>query len=132
MLNSSSSILLTLGWGGRVEIDQAIAASDIVLFPSVYPEAFGIVGIEAMMRGKPVVGFDVGGVKDWLRHEETGLLVPVKDTQAFADAVIRLLDDDELRIRMGKRAREVALAEFSEEVHIRKLIQIYERALDAN
>lgn len=121
-----------LGWGGRVEIDQAIAASDIVLFPSVYPEAFGIVGIEAMMRGKPVVGFDVGGVKDWLRHEETGLLVPVKDTQAFADAVIRLLDDDELRIRMGKRAREIALAEFSEEVHIQKLIKIYEAALSCD
>ncbi|MDB4433033.1 glycosyltransferase family 4 protein [Akkermansiaceae bacterium] len=121
-----------LGWGGRVEIDQAIGASDIVLFPSVYPEAFGIVGIEAMMRGKPVVGFDVGGVKDWLRHGETGLLVPVKDTQGFADAVIRVLDDDVLRRRMGTRAREVALAEFSEEVHMKKLIQIYEQALDAS
>ena len=85
-----------------------------------------------MMRGKPVVGFDVGGVKDWLRHGETGLLVPVKDTQGFADAVIRVLDNDVLRRRMGTRAREVALAEFSEEVHMKKLIQIYEQALDAS
>lgn len=121
-----------LGWRGRVEIDQAIAVSDIVLFPSVYPEAFGIVGIEAMMRAKPVVGFDVGGVKDWLRHEETGLLVPVKDTQGFADAVTRILDDDALRLQMGKRAREIALAEFSEEVHMQKLIKIYEAALSVD
>ena len=120
------------GWADRDKVDYFMSKAALVCFPSIYPEAFGISGIEAMMRGKPVVGFNVGGVKDWLRHEETGLLVPVKDTQGFADAVIRVLDDDALRLRMGKRAREIALAEFSEEVHIEKLINIYEAALSVD
>jgi glycosyltransferase involved in cell wall biosynthesis len=120
------------GWSSSEQVVAYIERASLLLFPSIYPEAFGLSGIEALMRGKPVVGFDVGGVKDWLRHEETGLLVPVKDTQGFADAVIRVLDDEALRLRMGKRAREIALAEFSEEVHIEKLIQIYESTLDAS
>lgn len=120
------------GWADRETIDRVVSEATLVAFPSIYPEAFGISGIEAMMRGKPVVGFDVGGVSDWLRHGETGLLVPVKDTQGFADAVIRLLQDDDLRLQMGRRAREIALAEFSEEVHLRKLIRIYEDALSAD
>jgi len=120
------------GWVDSETVGQYIDQATLVAFPSIYPEAFGLSGIEAMMRGKPVVGFDVGGVSDWLRHEETGLLVPVKDTQGFADAVTRILEDDELRLQMGKRAREVALAEFSEEVHMQKLIKIYEAALSVD
>ena len=49
--------------------------SYVVLFPSIYPEAFGISGIEAMMRAKPVVAFNVGGVSTWLEHNKTGILV---------------------------------------------------------
>ncbi|MDC1198090.1 glycosyltransferase family 4 protein [Algibacter sp.] len=120
------------GWADRETIDRVVSEATVVAFPSIYPEAFGISGIEAMMRGKPVVGFDVGGVKDWLRHGETGLLVPVKDTQGFADAVSKLLQDDDLRHQMGRRAREIALAEFSEEVHMQKLIKIYEAALSVD
>lgn len=120
------------GWADSETVGRYVDEATMVAFPSIYPEAFGLSGIEAMMRGKPVVGFDVGGVKDWLRHEETGLLVPVKDTQGFADAVTRILGDDELRLRMGRRAREIALAEFSEEVHMQKLIKIYEAALSVD
>ena len=120
------------GWSSSEQVVAHTERASLLLFPSIYPEAFGLSGIEAMMRGKAAVGFDVGGVKDWLRHEETGLLVPVKDTQGFADAVTRILEDDELRLQMGKRAREIALAEFSEEVHIQKLIKIYEAALSVD
>jgi glycosyltransferase involved in cell wall biosynthesis len=120
------------GWVDSETVGQYIDQATLVAFPSIYPEAFGLSGIEAMMRGKPVVGFDVGGVKDWLRHGETGLLVPVKDTQGFADGVIRILDDDALRLQMGQRAREIALAEFSEEIHMQKLIKIYEDALSVD
>ena len=49
-------------------IDNYLSRASVVVFPSIYPESFGIVGIEAMMRGRPVVGFDVGGVKDWLKN----------------------------------------------------------------
>jgi len=117
------------GWADRKTVDQHINGAAVVAFPSIYPEAFGISGIEAMMRGKPVVGFDVGGVKDWLHHTVTGFLVNAKDTQGFADGLIRLLQDHELNQRFGRAAREIALREFSPEPHLDRLIEIYERAI---
>lgn len=118
-----------LGWGNKKMIDNHLSNSSVVAFPSVYPESFGIVGIEAMMRGRPVVGFDVGGVKDWLKNEENGFLVKNKNVEGFAEAIIKILENDELRNQMGNRAREIAKLKFSEEVHLNKLLNCYERAL---
>ena len=52
-----------MGWADKQMIDNYLSRASVVAFPSIYPESFGIVGIEATMRGRPVVGFDVGGVK---------------------------------------------------------------------
>ena len=119
-----------LGWADKQMIDNYLSRASVVAFPSIYPESFGIVGIEAMMRGRPVVGFDVGGVKDWLKNQETGFLVKAKDIRGFADAIIKILQNGKLRNQMGIRAREVALSKFSEEIHMSKLLKSYERALN--
>ena len=100
----------------------------MVAFPSIYPEAFGIVGIEAMMRGKPVVAFDTGGVRDWLTHNQTGLLVPVKDIRLFAESLIRLLGNSLEREEMGKTARKEALRKFHPHDHLEKITEIYQSA----
>ena len=119
-----------MGWADKQMIDNYLSRASILAFPSIYPESFGIVGIEAMMRGRPVVGFDVGGVKDWLKNQETGFLVKAKDIRGFADAIIKILQNGKLRNQMGIRAREVALSKFSEEIHMSKLLKSYERALN--
>ena len=75
------------GWADRAMIDDYLNRATVVAFPSIYPEAFGIAGIEAMMRGKPVVGFDVGGVSDWLETGVTEVLVPSKDVAGYANAL---------------------------------------------
>ncbi len=120
------------GWVDREKIDHYINRASVVAFPSIYPEAFGIVGIEAMMRSKPVVAFDVGGVKDWLENDKTGVLVTPRDTQGFADALIRLLKDPEVRKQMGKNGRDRAMEAFSPEGHIEKIMAIYADALRTN
>jgi glycosyltransferase involved in cell wall biosynthesis len=117
------------GWKDRDFINDALARSYMLLFPSIYPEAFGISGIEAMMHGKPVVGFDVGGVSTWLTNEVTGFLVPVGDSAKFVEHVQRLLDDGDLKQRMGEKAREIAMKDFSPEQHISKLLDVYKSSI---
>ncbi len=118
-----------IGWGNKNLINDYILKSTVVAFPSIYPETFGIVGIEAMIRGRPVVAFDVGGVKDWLKNNESGLLVKVKDTEGFANSIIKILEDKALAKQMGKRAREIAKLQFSEKIHLKKLVESYKNAL---
>ncbi len=117
------------GWKSPEQVAEIMAKSYLVLFPSIYPEAFGIVGIEAMMKAKPVVGFDVGGVSSWLENEETGILVKVKDVTGFQNAVQSLLQDSEQYHEMASQARKSAYRKFIPMVHIKKLLSTYKGAI---
>jgi len=117
------------GWCDRIKTGDVLNSACVMAFPSIYPEAFGISGIEAMMRGLPVVGFDVGGVSDWLKDGKTGFLVEPKDFVTFSDRLVQLLEDEELRKTMGKNSRINAEKYFSPEAHFSNLIQIYESCL---
>lgn len=68
--------------------------------------------IEAMATGRPVISTNVSGIPEVVRHGETGLIVPQKDSEALADAINRLLSDDRLRHEMGKRAQQLVSQEF--------------------
>ncbi len=85
----------------------AYASADLFAFPSD-TETFGNVVVEAMASGLPVVGVDRGGVRDTIRSGETGFRVPPGDVEAFAQALLTLVREDSLRIRMGARARSDA------------------------
>jgi glycosyltransferase involved in cell wall biosynthesis len=113
------------GWLKKEDIDKAIEESYIVIFPSIYPEAFGIAGIEAMMHGKPVVGFNVGGVSTWLKNEVTGFLIEAGDINMMREKTELLLNDREGYDRMSRNARIEALKKFVPSVHINKLMEIY-------
>jgi glycosyltransferase involved in cell wall biosynthesis len=84
----------------------------VFVAPSRY-ESFGLVYLEAMRWGKPVVGCRTGGVPEVVRDGETGLLVPPGDPAALEAALARLLDDAELRARLGTAARAAVEGEFS-------------------
>jgi glycosyltransferase involved in cell wall biosynthesis len=120
------------GWASRETIDHFLSKASLVAFPSIYPEAFGITGIEAMMRGKAVVAYDVGGIGDWLSHRKTGILVAAKNIDQLSAGMTELLDDAEKRTQYGKDARKAALEKFGPESHIEKLIALYECALEEN
>ncbi len=97
------------------------ASAAIVAFPSMWPEPFGLSGIEAMRAARPVVGFDTGGVSDWLEHERTGLLVPWGDREALTGALARLIAEPELARHLGKTGLEVATDRFSFEGYTGRL-----------
>ena len=88
------------------------SAADLYVWPAIN-EAYGMALLEAQAAGLPVVAGDTGGVGDIVRHGETGLLVPVGDASAFAEAVMSMLGDEDRLRDMGGRAAEVAEREHS-------------------
>lgn len=109
------------GWLGAAAMETLYARADIVAFPSIWDEPFGLVGIEAMAHRTPVVAFEGGGISEWLKAGETGLAVPRRDTQALAQALDLLAEEPELRAKMGAAGRERVDQLFRQETHIRAL-----------
>ena len=83
------------------------AASDVVALPSL-KEATSIAGLEAMASARPLVGTNVGGIPQIVKDGDSGILVPAKDPEKLADAIVRLLDNDSARAAIGERARQRA------------------------
>ncbi len=108
------------GWiDGRAQADL-LARTDVLAVPSLWPEPFGLVGIEAGMRGVPAIAFDVGGITEWLRDGVNGCLVPLSPAplDAFAAALLACLALPAARfdeLRAG--ARQVA-ARFTVAAHV--------------
>jgi glycosyltransferase involved in cell wall biosynthesis len=73
------------------QIDRAIDAARAVAVPSLWPEPFGMVGIEAQARGRPAVAYAVGGIPEWIAG--AGIAVPRGDEHALAEAIVEVLDD---------------------------------------
>jgi len=118
------------GWLSGDELGRAYARAQVVAFSSTWPEPFGLVGIEAMAAGKPVVAFDGGGVRQWLDHERTGFAVPQGDFAGFAKRIDQLMGDEMLRAVMGATARATAKIRFSPDAHMRSLLGIYNEVLN--
>ena len=103
----------------------ALTACDVLTFPSRWQEPFGLSGAEAAACGKPVVAFDVGGVREWLEDGVNGFLVPEKDTAAMAVKLDQLAGDPALRTRLGEAGRVLVGERFAPRRfldHIRRLI----------
>ena len=102
--------------------------SDVFVLPSIQ-EGQGIVLLEAQASGKPVVGFDIGGVREAVQNGETGLLVKGEESDAFADSLIKLLDDRDLRQRMGVNGRKFVVENFTWDISAQKMLRVYREVL---
>ncbi|HEY9669630.1 MAG TPA: glycosyltransferase family 1 protein [Coleofasciculaceae cyanobacterium] len=100
------------------------AAADVCVVPSHY-EPFGLVAIEAMASGTPVVASDVGGLQFTVVSEETGLLAPPQDDAAFAVAIDRILSNPDWRNQLGKQARQRIEDKFSWDGVAHQLSDLY-------
>lgn len=112
--------------GMRPQQPNMHAAFDISVCCSL-SEGFPNSVVEAMAAARPVVGTDVGGIPDAVRHGETGLLVPAGDVAALANAIEALLLDPSKRKRFGEAGREVARSRFSASSAIERLESTYEQ-----
>lgn len=113
------------GWVDHGKLAELYERSSFLVVPSVWPEPFGICGIEAAYFGKPAVAFDVGGISDWLIDGETGFLVKPYDKQEMASKISHLLNNPDMVRGLGARARELALQKYNPEDHINKLLEIF-------
>jgi glycosyltransferase involved in cell wall biosynthesis len=120
-----------LGWVTGQALSSLFASSSVVAVPSIWPEPFGIVGIEAMSYAKPVVAFQVGGIPEWLEHGVTGFTVTPYNVRELAMRLTYLLDHPQIANEMGFRGREVVMERYTPEKHVTRLIQISREVIDA-
>lgn len=116
-------------WTGfRTDVPAVMASLDILAFPS-HAESFGVVLIEGMAAGRPVVSTNCDGVVDIVVDGETGIFVPPRTPQALADALDRLLGDVDLRTRLGAAGRKRVLERFDRGAATDRLEEVYAHAL---
>lgn len=116
--------------GYRTDIASLFAQSNIVSLPSYYGEGLPKVLIEAAACGRAVVTTDWPGCRDAITVNETGLLVPVRDSKSLADALQRLIEDADLRGRMGQAGRQLAEDAFAIEKIVQQHLDIYQELLE--
>ena len=128
-------------WGleGRVKLSPsstdmpaALMLADVVVMPSLTPEPFGRVAIEAQAVGRPIVAFDHGGAAESVIHGKTGYLVQIGDVQGLAAAVDQALDlKKTARKRLAARARQHVLDHFTTRQMVAKTLRLYADAIKA-
>jgi glycosyltransferase involved in cell wall biosynthesis len=112
-------------WGRQEKMSEILPQATIFCLPSSYREGMPKALLEAMACGLPCITTNAPGCRDAVRHEDNGLLVPIKDAKALAEAIIRLLQNPDERLRMGARGRERAEKEFNQEIIIQQTLDVY-------
>lgn len=117
--------LVELGWiHNEAVMRDAFVAADIFLMPST-AEAFGVMAIEAMACGRPVISFDGTALAEITFVPDVGVSVPMGDTEALLDALQRLIDHPEERMERGRKGRLIAEKYYDAEIQADKLAEIY-------
>ena len=114
--------------GQRSDVNQILKAFDIFVFPSL-TEGLPLVVIEAMATGLPIVASHVGGIPELVVNGETGFLVSPTSKEEIKEAIIKLLNNPELRKEMGQIARKRFETHFSLPQMVQKYIEVYEEVV---
>ena len=114
--------------GRHSDMRELIGLSDIVVFPS-YREGKPKFLLEAASMGKPIITTDVPGCRDVVENEKNGILVPIKDIESLFNAVIKLINNPELRRKMGEKSRKKAKKEFDEKILIEQTLKVYKQLI---
>ena len=106
------------------EIYSAFKGAEVVVIPSIY-EPFGIVALEAMYFGKPVVAFRVGGLKEIIKDGINGVLVKERDIKGLSEAIARVLSDNRVRKKLGKNGKAI-VKKFDSKNFVNQINNFYE------
>ena len=119
-------------WVNRDGIKDLFKETSVFVFPSIWPGTLGIVGIEALSNGVPVVAFDVGGVREWLIDGENGFLIERKDVLAATNAIKTILNDQNMMKRMGVYGLDLIKRNFTIRKYIGKSFKYYTKQFEFN
>ena len=128
LINKWASENIVEFWGHRSDMHNVLPQASLVVLPS-YREGFPKILIEAAACGRPVITTDVPGCRDAVYNHKTGILVPPKNAKAIADAVKKLLSNNDDRRIMGLEARQMSEIRFDERIVIKTHLEIYKQLL---
>lgn len=130
-INGLRGVTVHRGFGPNADnLLQLYAAADIFVFPT-FADTLPIVVMEAMASSLPVVTTTVGALREEIDDEVTGLLVPTTDVDALSRAVLRLVNDSQLRQRIGAAARRVASERFNAAKNYPRIVELCKQSVDA-
>ena len=112
--------------GFRDDVGAVMRSLDVVTHCSTDPEPFGRVVVEGMACARPVVAAAAGGVTEIINDGVDGLLYPMGDVRALSAAILRLLDDEELRLNLGAAGRRTVMERFTAARYINDIQQVYD------
>jgi len=116
------------GWLDPDALSSELADASVVVVPSLWPEPFGLVGIEAFAAGRPVIASATGGIGDWLDDGVSGLCVRAGDSRALAGALGELLDDPDRQREMGAAGKATVAERFTAARHVATITEAYRSA----
>lgn len=131
-LASELGVAEVLEWAGHAAgaaKEAWFRSVSLVVVPSSAWENFGLVALEALTRGRPVVATNFGGLPDIVQDRESGRLVPVGDPARLAEAIGEILADPRRARAWGLEGRRRALARFTPELHLERLLAVYAEVL---
>lgn len=123
--------LIIKPWQSPNSLQNLLRNAVSLWLPSLWAEPFGIVGVEALAMGKPVVASNIGGVPDWLINGKNGLLVKPGDAKGLADAADQLSQNPALSAQLGEWGRKNVLSKYQLQNIIPKMLNIYEKVIQA-
>ncbi len=115
--------------GRRDDIPKLVKSFDVSIIPSV-EEPLGLVAMEALAAGTPVVASETGGLPEIIKHEETGILIPSKNPQAIVEGVSRLLADSELSNKLSRQGIEFVQVAFCPKRLTEQVEEVYSHVVD--
>ena len=115
--------------GERTDVEEIYPLMDIFVLPT-HREGLGAVILEASAMEIPIIASDTGGCPEALDDGKTGILVPVKDVDKLTESIIYLLNNKEVRLKMGQAGRKKVLAQFKKEIVLKRMNDSYEQLIE--
>lgn len=117
--------------GYRNDVQQILPGCDIFVLPTLH-ETLSIALLEASMAGLPLIASDTGGVPEIVTHGENGLLIQPRDSKQMTDALIKLYEDNDLRLKFSANSKKMVYEKFDRNLIERKIDKIYQDILSNN
>jgi len=122
---------LLIGEVSYRDLRALYALADILVFPTITKdEGFGIVALEAMASGTPVIASNIAAIPEVVIDQQTGLLFEPSNEEDLAEKIKYLLNNEKIRKKLGEQARKISMSRFTWESSAKKLLEIYKRVLE--